>query len=283
MRVRFSVSGLLLWTMVACGASTQGTTEPEVPVDQPEDTGVWTLVWQDEFDGTSLDGTKWSVMYGDGCDLGICGWGNGELQWYQDRNLVVDGGVLTITARAEAAGGKNYTSARLRTAGKGDWKYARVEARARLPQGQGLWPAIWMLPTDDTYGGWAASGEIDIMELLGHEPATVHGTIHYGGEWPNNQSTGRSYSLSSGTFVDDFHTFALEWEAGVIRWFVDGELYQTITEWSTAGFQFPAPFDQRFHLLLNVAVGGAWPGEPDATTDFPQQMVVDWVRVYQRQ
>jgi beta-glucanase (GH16 family) len=254
-----------------------------VPEDPPGDTAVWTLVWQDEFNGTALDGSKWSVMYGDGCELGICGWGNGELQWYQDRNLVVRDGVLTITAKREAVGGKAFTSARIRTAGKGDWKYARVEARARLPEGQGMWPAIWMLPTDNVYGAWAASGEIDIMELLGHEPATVHGTIHYGGEWPNNQSTGRAYTLSSGTFAEDFHTFAMEWESGVIRWFVDGHRYQTLTTWTTAGFQFPAPFDQRFHLLVNLAVGGAWPGAPDSTTVFPQELVVDWIRVYQRQ
>jgi beta-glucanase (GH16 family) len=282
MTLRPAVALLWILAVATCGGGSTPS-EPEVPIDPPADTGTWTLVWQDEFDGTALDGTKWSVMYGDGCDLGICGWGNGELQWYQDRNLLVANGVLTITARREAVGGKAFTSARLRTAGKGDWKYARVEARARLPQGQGMWPAIWMLPTDEVYGGWAASGEIDIMELLGHEPATVHGTIHYGGAWPNNRSSGRPYTLSSGTFADDFHTFALEWEHGVIRWFVDGELYQTQTQWSTGGFQFPAPFDQRFHLLVNLAVGGSWPGEPDSTTVFPQQLVVDWIRVYQRQ
>jgi beta-glucanase (GH16 family) len=283
MRARNISMGLLFGAALSCGAGGPTPSEPE-PEDPPGgEPGEWTLVWSDEFDGTALDGTKWSVMTGDGCDLGICGWGNGELQWYQDRNLVVTGGVLTITARRESVGMKSYTSARLRTAGKGDWKYARVEARARLPEGQGFWPAIWMLPTDNVYGGWAASGEIDIMELLGHEPATIHGTIHYGGEWPNNQQTGTSFTLASGTFSEDFHVFALEWEEGVIRWYVDGELYQTVTQWSTAGFQFPAPFNQRFHLLVNLAVGGSWPGAPDETTVFPQEMVVDWIRVYQRQ
>lgn len=282
MRSRDVSLGLLFCAALSCGAGDPTPAEPENP-DPPGEPGEWTLVWSDEFNGNALDGTKWSVMTGDGCDLGICGWGNGELQWYQDRNLVVTNGVLTITARRESVGGKSYTSARLRTAGKGDWKYARVEARARLPQGQGFWPAIWMLPTDNVYGAWAASGEIDIMELLGHEPATIHGTIHYGGAWPNNQQTGTSYTLASGTFTEAFHTFALEWEEGVIRWFVDGELYQTLTQWDTGGFQFPAPFNQRFHLLVNLAVGGAWPGEPDGTTVFPQEMVVDWVRVYQRQ
>jgi len=140
-----------------------------------------------------------------------------------------------------------------------------------------------MLPTDNVYGGWAASGEIDIMELLGHEPNVVYGTLHYGGSWPNNRSSGGSYRLAGGDFSQDFHVFSLEWEPGEIRWFVDGELYLTLTQWYTEaqGASFPAPFDQRFHLLMNVAVGGNWPGSPAPTTQFPQEMVVDYVRVYQ--
>ncbi len=275
---------LLLVAGVACSSAPlePGSDEPEGQVTDPTGPGEWTLVWQDEFDGNGLDATKWTVQTGDGCDLGICGWGNGERQWYQAANAVVANGLLTITARREAAGGLPYTSARLRSAGKGDWTYARVEARARLPQGRGMWPAIWMLPTDETYGGWAASGEIDIMELVGHEPATVHGTLHYGGAWPNNRSSGSSYSLSTGSFADEFHVFALEWEEGVIRWLVDGTPYQTQTSWSTQSAAFPAPFNQRFHLLVNLAVGGNWPGDPDATTEFPQRLDVDWIRVYQR-
>ncbi len=267
--------------LLACGGGTTAPDEPDVPIDDPGDT-VWTLVWQDEFDGSTLDQGKWSVQTGDGCDLGICGWGNNEQQWYQAANATVANGLLTITAKREASGGKPYTSARLRTAGKGDWTYARVEVRARLPFGQGMWPAVWMLPTDDVYGTWAASGEIDIMELVGHEPATVHGTIHYGGAFPNNRSSGASFTLSSGRFADDFHVFALEWEQGVMRWYVDDELYQTQTQWSTSGGPYPAPFNRRFHLLVNLAVGGNWPGNPDETTTFPQQLEVDWVRVYQR-
>jgi beta-glucanase (GH16 family) len=154
--------------------------------------------------------------------------------------------------------------------------------RAKLPAGRGLWPAIWMLPTEDKYGGWAASGEIDIMELLGQEPNIVYGTLHYGGSWPKNTHTGKSFVLPHGTFADDFHVFAIEWEAGVIRWYVDGTLYQTQTQWRSDGGPFPAPFDQSFHLILNVAVGGQWPGPPDAKTVFPQHMLVDYVRVYQR-
>ena len=288
LRRRAAAGALVLFATLGLGC---GTSTPSEPVDpgpgptdptEPTDSATWTLVWSDEFDGASLDLTKWTPQLGDGCDLGICGWGNNELQWYQAENAVVADGLLTITAREESAGGKQYTSARLRTYRKGDWTYARVEARARLPVGQGLWPAIWMLPTDDVYGGWAASGEIDIMELVGDEPATVHGTLHYGGTWPNNRSSGDSFTLSSGTFADDFHTFAIEWEEGVIRWFVDGELYQTQRQWSTDVAPYPAPFDERFHLLVNVAVGGNWPGNPDASTTFPKTLEIDWIRVYQR-
>ena len=259
----------------ACGGD-------EGPPPGPGTDPDWTLVWSDDFDGTALDATRWSAQVGDGCDLGICGWGNNELQWYQASNATVANGLLTITARQESVGGKNFTSARIRTLGKGDWTYGRFEIRARLPRGQGLWPAIWMLPSDNVYGGWAASGEIDITELVGHEPARVHGTLHYGGEAPANTSSGDWYQLDSGTFADDFHVFALEWEDGEIRWYVDGDHYQTQTQWSSSNGAYPAPFDQEFHLLLNVAVGGNWPGNPDLTTAFPQTMEVDYVRVYRR-
>ena len=137
-----------------------------------------------------------------------------------------------------------------------------------------------MLPTDSVYGAWAASGEIDIMELVGHEPARVHGTLHYGGEAPANEYTGDWYQLGSGIFADDFHVFALEWEEGEIRWYVDGEHYQTQTDWYSTGDPYPAPFDEEFHLVMNVAVGGNWPGPPNLSTPFPQTLEVDWVRVY---
>jgi beta-glucanase (GH16 family) len=137
-----------------------------------------------------------------------------------------------------------------------------------------------MLPSDQEYGGWAASGEIDIMEFLGHELDTVHGTLHYGGAWPRNVSMGRGYKVADADFSEGFHTFALEWQVGEFRWYVDGHHYQTQTRWHSEGVEFPAPFDKRFHLLLNLAVGGNWPGEPDDTTEFPQQFVIDYVRVY---
>jgi beta-glucanase (GH16 family) len=256
-----------------------GSAQPSLgtPVTPPPG---WKLVWSDEFDGpdgSAVDATRWSFAAGGG------GWGNGELEDYTNKldNASIQGGALAIKAKKEEGKPSRYTSARLTTRGKGDWLYGRVEVRAKLPRGQGIWPAIWMMPTDATYGTWPASGEIDIMELLGHEPARVYGTLHYGNP---HQQQGQHYDLAQGTFADDYHTFALEWEPGEMRWYVDGDRYQTLTEWHTSSTKgvYPAPFDRRFYLILNVAVGGAWPGYPDATTIFPQAMLVDYVRVYQR-
>jgi beta-glucanase (GH16 family) len=240
----------------------------------------WQLVWSDEFDGTELDLSKWSYQYGTGASEGLTRWGNAELQYYTDRadNIFVLDGKLHIVARKEAFSGMDYTSARIRSIHNGDWRYGRFEARIRLPEGQGIWPAFWMMPTDAVYGGWPASGELDIMEMVGHEPNVVHGTIHYGP--PHTYSSG-SYTMQSGNFSDDFNTFAIEWENGEIRWYVNDIHFHTETNWFSESQGFPAPFEQRFHFLLNVAVGGHWPGSPDATTEFPQQMVVDYIRVYQ--
>lgn len=238
-----------------------------------------TLVWSDEFDGTTLDLTKWTPQIGDGCDINLCGWGNNELEYYRAENAVVSNGTLKIIAKQESFQGRNYTSARLRTINKGDWTYGRFEARMKLPTAQGMWPAFWMLSTDEAYGGWPQSGEMDIMELVGKEPDRAHGTIHYGNPYPNNSSQSASFQLNSGTFSDDFHTFALEWEPGVIRWYVDDYLFATKTSADVAPLRWP--FDQRFHLLLNLAVGGNWPGNPNSSTTFPQTMEVDYVRVYE--
>lgn len=262
------------------------TTFPVVPVAvaaEPE----WDLLWSDEFEGDSLNPDIWEHQTGRGSPVG---WGNNELQFYTSRpeNTQVSNGTLKIIALKESYQGAGYTSARIRTKGKRDWKYSRIEVRARMPKGQGIWPAIWMMPTDDVYGTWAASGEIDIVELVGHEPDTIHGTIHYGAGWPNNQHSGMAYRLPAGKFSDAFHVFTLEWEEGEIRWYVDGELYVRQNSWHTNGryndtpYPFPAPFDQRFHMLINLAVGGNWPKPPDETTVFPQTLEVDYVRVYQR-
>lgn len=245
----------------------------------------YTPVWSDEFIGTTLDLTNWEYMLGDGSDYGMAGWGNNEWQYYTSRpeNVYVSGGALHIVARKESYAGASYTSARLRSLHKRDFLYGRIEARMKVPSGKGLWPAFWMLPTDSPYGGWAASGEIDILETV-NVATTIYGTIHYGGSWPNNVHTGGSYS-SATDFGLGFHTYALEWEPDVMRWYVDGLLYHTETSstwYSTAApNNARAPFDTPFHLLLNVAVGGNWPGYPDDSTVFPQELIVDWVRVSQ--
>lgn len=265
----------------------------------------WELIWNDEFVGTEIDQNKW------GWESNCWGGGNNELQCYTDRpeNSFVRYGKLVIQARQESFTGPAeplewesgagdrmlpYTSARLRTLGQGDWKYGRIEVRAKLPQGQGIWPAIWMLPTDYVYGGWAASGEIDIMEavnLSADEEMSIHGTLHYGREWPGQASSGTSYTADGFNPVDNFHTYALEWSKREMRWYVDDIHYATqkSSGWYSQvlgddGYHETvpgdAPFDQRFHLLMNVAVGGNWPGEPNAETEFPSEMEVDFVRVF---
>jgi len=243
----------------------------------------WNLVWADEFDGESLDTEKWSYMTGDGSEYGIPGWGNNELQYYQEENVKVSNGILTITAKRENVENSQYTSGRIRTINMGDWTYGRFEFRARMPKGKGLWAAIWMLPTDEAYGSWAASGEIDIMEYLGDDTTRVYGTIHYGGQWPANEHRGSSYVDTDTAFHRDYHIFALEWEEGNLRWYVDGELYQDLGQgiWYSSTAAFPAPFDRKFHLLINLAVGGDWPGDPDGSTYFPQRFYIDYARVYQ--
>lgn len=241
-----------------------------------------TLVWADEFDGAQLDPESWYFEEGDGSQYGIPGWGNNELEWYLPNSAQLENGMLVITAREESSNGKNYTSARINTRDRFAFRYGRIEARIRLPGGQGIWPAFWLLPQDDVYGTWAASGEIDIMEAINLGASggnTVHGTLHYGGEWPNNVSSGSGYEVATDATAD-FHVYALEWDASEMRWYVDDVLYAMQNNWSTAGALFPAPFDERFYILLNVAVGGNWPGEPDAATVFPATMEVDWVRVY---
>lgn len=240
----------------------------------------WELVWQDEFDGAAIDTSKWEK------EVNALGGGNNELQYYTARseNSFVKDGALAIQALkeqyTEAGETREYTSARLRTLNRGDWKYGRFEIRAKLPYGKGIWPAIWMLPSKSIYGGWAASGEIDIMEMLGHDTQTVYGTLHYGGEWPSNAHSGISFKLDNRAFSEDFHVFRLDWGPNEFRWYVDDQLYQTQKEWYTPNAPYPAPFDQPFYLILNVAVGGNWPGSPDEATNFPQAMVVDYVRVY---
>lgn len=252
----------------------------------------WEPFFADEFDapaGTSPDWSVWTPEIGDGTANGIPGWGNNELQAYTDRpeNVAHDGeGNLVITARASDGdapechygGPCAYTSARLITLGEVEFTYGRVEARMKLPYGQGIWPAFWLLGADVAEVGWPASGEIDVMENIGREPSTVHGTIH-GPGYAGGDAIGRPYELEGGErFADAFHLFALEWEPGALRWYVDGELFSTVTPDDVpTGTEWV--YDHPFFLIFNVAVGGNWPGYPDDTTTFPQTMAIDYVRV----
>jgi len=242
---------------------------------------AWQLVWSEKFETDTLDTTKWEYQLGTGSQYGLPGWGNMERQYYTDReeNIYIENGKLHIRALKESYRLRNYTSARIRTKGMADFQYGKFEIRAKLPEGQGLWPAIWMLPTKNEYGVWPRSGEIDIMELVGHEPDVVHGTVHYGTSSEDHHFRGGTYTLDEGRFSDDFHVFTIEWVPGRITWYVDGNFFYFVNERNLAPYNWP--FDQKFHLLLNVAVGGIWPGNPDETTEFPQEMIVDWIRVYQ--
>lgn len=237
------------------------------------------LVWEDNFDGDTLDFDKWSFQIGDGCDQGegLCGWGNNEEQWYLTENLTVGDGLLRITGRKETVNERLYTSSRIRTKGKGDWRYGRFEASMKMPVGQGLWPAFWMLSSEETYGLWPQSGEIDIMEYLGNDPDNVFGTIHYGKLFPQNKFIATDFTLNAGTFADDFNEFAIEWEEDEIRWFVNDVLYATKKPEDVDPERWP--FDQDFHFIINMAIGGNLPGDPGQTL-FPRTMEVDYVRVY---
>ena len=246
-----------------------------------------TLTWADEFNGTELDLSTWDRQIGTGTAYGLpAGWGNSEFQFYttSTNNVNVQDGVLNIIARNENFGGRNFTSARIRTINNVDLLYGRIEGRIQLPTGPNMWPAFWMLATNSPYGGWAASGEIDIMESV-NEADRVYGTIHHGGLWPNNTSRGTSF-IPGPDLSQSFHTYAIEWDPDQIRWYFDGDIYNTIyrEQWfsDAAPSDGNAPFDQPFHLILNVAVGGTFPGSqnPQGLADYPQTMKVDWVRAY---
>jgi beta-glucanase (GH16 family) len=242
------------------------------------------LVWSDHFDGDALDPTKWE------CEVNAFGGGNHELQMYTDhpKNVRVENGRLILEAHHETTciqgATREYSSGRIRTKHRGDWTYGRFEVRAKIPEGRGLWPAIWMLPTDDHYGKWSASGEIDIMENKGHQPRTVTGALHFGGAWPDNRYVNHSVRRGplSRKFSDDFVTYALDWNRERIQWLVND---QVVRERRPESWGAPpgshAPYDQRFHLLLNLAVGGHFPGPPDERTRFPARMEIQGVRVWQ--
>lgn len=232
------------------------------------------LKWADEFNATALNTTDWTHELGNGCNISLCGWGNNELEVYTDKpeNIKLDNGKLVITALEQSGG---YTSARIKTENKQELRYGRIDVRAKLPKGQGIWPAIWMLGENIDVVSWPACGEIDIMELVGHEPATVHGTVHYRDD-VYKYSSG-STSLTSGDFSDKYHVFTIVWDFNTITWYVDNVPFKQFTNSNIAGW----PFNKSFYFIMNVAVGGNWPGPPDDTTVFPQQMMVDYIRVFQ--
>lgn len=267
-----------LTLLFACLLSACGGLKP-LPEDEPTPTPEWEregwrLVWQDEFDGDGIDPANWTF------DIGGHGWGNNERQFYSDRpeNARVEDGMLVIEARQEKFIRRNYTSARVKTQGLHAWTYGRVEARLRLPYGNGIWPAFWMLGADIQEAGWPGSGEIDIMEHIGREANRVYGTVH-GPSYSGGNGVGRYHNLPEGTLNEDFHVFAIEWEEEEIRWYVDDVEYFKVTPAALPGRWV---YDHPFFIIINLAVGGNWPGYPDETTVFPQFLYVDYVRVYQR-
>lgn len=243
-----------------------------------------TLVFSDEFNGSALDPETWFFATGDGSEVGLPGgWGNNELQYYLPDNAQVANGVLSITAKIESAPlGLNYTSARINTSDRFAFRYGRIEASIKLPGGQGLWPAFWMLSQDSPYGIWAATGEMDIVEAInldGTGGNEIFATLHYGGEFPANTSTSATYTPSIDV-TDTFNTYAMEWDVDEVRWYFNDTLYAVQNSWFSTAAPYPAPFDQNFHILLNLAVGGNFPGDGIDNSALPATMEVDWVRVY---
>jgi hypothetical protein len=247
--------------------SFDGDITPDDGYTSPPEYEGYELIWNDEFNGNSVNTDNWKFETGAG------GWGNNELQYYTADNASVEDGMLTIQARHEA----NYTSARMITQGKFSFKYGRVDIRALLPEGQGIWPALWMLGSNFSSVGWPTCGEIDIMEMIGGSGRenTVHGTLHW--DVDGHASTGGSYELQNGTFADEYHVFSIVWNESTITWYVNNSMYHEID----ISPDHMTEFRNEFFFIFNVAVGGNWPGYPDNTTVFPQSMKVDYIRVFQ--
>ena len=278
---------MVLALFAGCKKTAPTTSEPasapEEVVEVPELEG-YTLLWNDEFSGAAMDESIWSY------DPHEPGWTNEELQEYTESTENVftrDGKMVLKAIKTTDENGKDYyTSGKIKTQNKKDFMYGKVVVSAKVPEGQGLWPAIWMMPTDESfYGQWPKCGEIDIMEVLGSDVTTAYGTVHYGEPHAEQQGI---VNLSSGSFADDFHEYSVEWEPGEMRWYIDDELYLTVNDWFTAvagedDKPYPAPFNQTFFVQLNLAVGGTWPGNPDETTNFDNaEFLIDYVRVYQK-
>ncbi len=270
------------------GQTPENQTEEVQLVDQVDQADVpqlegYNLLWNDEFNGTEMNEDYWSY------DPHEPGWTNNELQEYTtstDNVFVRDGKLVLKAIKTEKDGKEYYTSGKVKGQNKKDFMYGKVVARAKVPEGQGLWPAIWMMPTDEgLYGQWPKCGEIDIMEVLGNQTDLAYSTVHYGEPHAEQQGT---YQLTEGTFASDFHEYSVEWEPGEMRWYIDNNLILTVNDWFTAVSgedekPYPAPFNQTFFVQLNLAVGGTWPGNPDETTDFENaEFEIDYVRVYQK-
>lgn len=268
--------GLVL-LMTSCGQ------KPDQDIIVRSTSTEMNLVWSDEFEVDGLpDETKWNYDMGDGCPR-TCGWGNNELQYYTKANLSnarVEGGNLILEAHKTAMGRKQYTSARLVTKDKGDWKYGTISIRARLPTGLGTWPAIWMLPTENIYGNWPNSGEIDIMEHVGFAQDSIYGTVH---TTVFNHMIGTEMSKASyqPDVESTFNTYTIEWDENGIKWLIDGQQYHSFENKEESEKEWP--FDEKFHLIMNISVGGNWGGRMGVDSHiWPQRMEVDWVRVYQQ-
>lgn len=276
---------VISWLFVQCSNSSEEVENKNHSgreVEQNDLSEGRELIWSDEFEIDGLpDTSKWSYDIGDGCPR-ICGWGNLEAQYYTENRLEnarIENGHLIIEARRENMGKRKYTSARLTTKNKGDWKYGLVEVRAKLPSGRGTWPAIWMLPTKNKYGGWPKSGEIDIMEHVGYNVDSIFGTIHTE-TYNHTKSTHKGKSMTVKDSETAFHTYGINWTEESIQFFVDDEIYFTFRNDEVTSDEWP--FDQVFHLALNVAVGGTWGGRKGINNDiFPQKMEVDYIRVYE--
>lgn len=264
----------LMVTLVRCGQTSKNQSE--------QASGIYKSVWEDQFDGTELDLEKWTPVVGNGCPDN-CQFGNNELQFYSDssQNLAVSNGTLKMIAFKEAREGSEYTSAKLISQSKGDWKYGKVEVKAKLPTGRGTWPAIWMLPTLERPMNWPLDGEIDIMEHVGYNQGMIYGTIHTL-NYNHIDGTQKSDSIYLEDVSDHFHVYSMEWDEQQMSWFVDGKQYLRIDKGQEAYEGWP--FDQKFHLILNFAVGGNWGGKYGVDDSiWPQIFEIDYVKVYQKQ
>ena len=250
---------------------------PSDGYETPDSYTGYSKTWQDEFNGATLDLTSW------GFDVGGSGWGNNELEYYTNNrpeNIFLSNGKLVIQDKKESFSGREYTSSRILTKGKREFTFGRIDIRAKLPVAKGLWPALWMLGKKIDQTSWPACGEIDIMELIGKEPNKVYGTMHWGSAVSNHQSYGTSYTLSSGDFSQKFHVYSIVWELDKLEIFIDDVSFCKFDKSRVGSAAYP--FNEPFFFIFNVAVGGDWPGSPDASTTFPQQMLVDYVRVFKK-